>query len=241
MTVVMSSCSSSPESPSTAASGCCGQTVAFDGASVGYKRALGGVIAINVVGFVVVAIGSLWAGSASLAANTLDFAADAATYGLSLWAIGKSVQVRSGAAFIKSGSLAVMTLGILGFAVWRALTGAPPEGAAISGLGLFGAAANLFAALLLVRYREGDANVRSVWLCTRNDLIQCLAVAATGVAVMITGSRWPDLIVGVLLAAIFLRSAWQITMQARAELRASEVVPAASQRVVHSRRASTPV
>jgi Co/Zn/Cd efflux system component len=220
----MSSCSSSPETPS-AASGCCGQTVAFDGASAAYRRALGGVIAINVVGFVVVAIGSLWAGSASLAANTLDFAADAATYGLSLWAIGKSVQVRSGAAFIKSGSLAVMALGILGFAVGRALSGAPPEGAAISSLGLFGAAANLLAALLLVRYREGDANVRSVWLCTRNDLIQCLAVAATGVVVMITGSRWPDLIVGVLLAAVFLRSAWQITAQAQGERRAALLSP----------------
>ncbi len=235
----MSSCSSSSEPQPAASSGCgCGHAVAFDGASVGYKRALCGVIAINAIGFVVVAVGSLWAGSASLAANTLDFAADAATYGLSLWAIGKSVQVRSGAAFIKSGSLAVMALGILGFAVWRALVGAPPEGAAISGLGLFGAAANLFAALLLVRYREGDANVRSVWLCTRNDLIQCLAVAATGVAVMVTGSRWPDLIVGVLLAAVFLRSAWQITVQARAELKA-----AGPERefVTHSRHSSSSV
>jgi Co/Zn/Cd efflux system component len=214
----MSSCSTSSEPQAASSSGCgCGHAVAFDGASAGYKRALGGVIAINVIGFVVVAVGSLWAGSASLAANTLDFAADAATYALSLWAIGKSVQVRSGAAFIKSGSLAVMALGILGFAVWRAFVGSPPEGAAISGLGLFGVAANLLAALLLVRYREGDANVRSVWLCTRNDLIQCLAVAATGVAVITTGSRWPDLIVGVLLAAVFLRSAWQITAQALRE------------------------
>jgi Co/Zn/Cd efflux system component len=237
-TVLMSSCSSASETK-PASSGCgCGDAVAFDGASAGYKRALGGVIAINVVGFVVVAIGSLWAGSASLAANTLDFAADAATYGLSLWAIGKTVRVRSGAAFIKSGSLAVMALAILGFAVWRAFVGAPPEGAAISGLGLFGAAANLVAALLLVRYREGDANVRSVWLCTRNDLIQCLAVAATGVAVMVTGSRWPDLIVGVLLAGVFLRSAWQITVQARGELKAAG---REREYVSHSRQRSSPV
>lgn len=235
----MTSCSASSETKPAASSGCgCGDAVAFDGASAGYKRALGGVIAINVVGFVVVAIGSLWAGSAALAANTLDFAADAATYGLSLWAIGKSVQVRSGAAFIKSGSLAVMALAILGFAVWRAFVGAPPEGAAISGLGLFGAAANLVAALLLVRYREGDANVRSVWLCTRNDLIQCLAVAATGVAVMITGSGWPDLIVGVLLAGVFLRSAWQITVQARGELRATRPE---GEFVMHSRQSSSRV
>lgn len=226
----MSNCSSSETS--TAGSACCGAPVTFDGASPAYRRALAGVIGINVAGFVVVAIGSLVAGSAALAANTLDFAADAATYAISLWAIGKSVHLRSGAAFVKSGSLALMALGILGFAVWRASTGAMPEGAAISGLGLFGAAANLLAALLLVRFREGDANVRSVWLCTRNDLIQCLAVAATGVAVTVSGSRWPDLIVGVLLAAVFLRSAWQITAQARSERQAAN---AERDFVTHSR------
>ena len=216
----MSSCSTSESTTST---GCgCGSAVAFDGASPAYRRALTAVIAINLAGFVVVAIGSWVAESAALAANTLDFAADAATYALSLWVIGKSVQVRSNAALFKSASLAVMATAILGLAVWRAVTGASPEGGAITGLGLFGAAANLFAALLLVRFREGDANVRSVWLCTRNDLIQCLAVAATGVAVTVTGSRWPDLVVGVLLAAVFFRSAWQISAQARAERRSAE-------------------
>ncbi|WP_235536678.1 cation transporter [Phenylobacterium sp. Root700] len=233
----MSSCTSSPETKSESpASGCgCGHAVVFDGASVGYRRALMGVIAINLVGFAVVAVGGLMAGSASLAANTLDFAADAATYALSLWAIGRSVQVRAGAALIKSASLAAMAAGILCFAIWRALSGATPEAGVISGLGLFGAAANLLAALLLVRYRNGDANVRSVWLCTRNDMIQCLAVAATGVAVGVTGSRWPDLLVGVLLAAVFLRSAWQITAQARQELREAKSTEANRDFVTHSR------
>lgn len=230
----MSNCSTSENDK---ASGCCGHEVAFDGASPAYRRALRAVIAINLVGFVVVAIGSWLARSAALAANTLDFAADAATYALSLWAIGRSVRVRSSAAYIKSASLAATAAGILVFAVWRALTGATPEGGAISGLGLFGAAANLLAALLLVRFREGDANVRSVWLCTRNDLIQCLAVAATGVAVTITGSRWPDLIVGALLAGVFLRSAWQIATQARAELRASDE----AYLITHSRHRAGPV
>lgn len=233
----MSSCSSTENTApeSSTGGGCCGHTVVFDGASVGYRRALMGVIAINVVGFGVVAVGGLMAGSASLAANTLDFAADAATYALSLWAIGKSVQVRAGAALIKSGSLALMAAGILGFAIWRAISGATPEAGVISGLGLFGAAANLLAALLLVRYRNGDANVRSVWLCTRNDMIQCLAVAATGVAVAVTGSRWPDLVVGVFLAGVFLRSAWQITVQARQELREAKMAPESRDFVTHSR------
>ncbi len=232
-TKIMSNTGSS-ESSSPAGGGCCGHDVVFDGASPAYRRVLTAVIAINVLGFGVVALGGWLAGSAALAANTLDFAADAATYALSLWAIGKSVQVRAGAALIKSGSLVVMALGILGFAVWRAVTGATPEAGLISGLGLFGAAANLVAALLLVRYRNGDANVRSVWLCTRNDMIQCLAVAATGVAVALTRSRWPDLVVGVFLAGVFLRSAWQITVQARQELRQAKAPVVKRDLVTHS-------
>jgi Co/Zn/Cd efflux system component len=221
----MSQCSADSEGASSVG-GCCGNDVAFDGASPAYRRALAGVIAINVVAFGVVAVGGWLAGSASLAANTLDFAADAATYALSLWAIGKGVRTRSGAALIKSATLVVMAAGILGFALWRAVVGAVPDAVAISGLGGFGLAANLLAALLLVRFRDGDANVRSVWLCTRNDLIQCLAVAATGAAVGLTGSRWPDLMVGLVLAAVFLRSAWLITVQARRELREPEIVAA---------------
>ena len=229
----MSSCPSSAETK--AASGCgCGEAVAFDGASTAYKRALGIVIAINLLGFAVVGIGSWVANSASLAANTLDFAADAATYALSLWAIGRSVQIRSNAALIKGASLGAMAVGILAFAAWRAITAAEPDGGAISGLGLFGAAANLVAAALLVRYRDGDANVRSVWICTRNDLIQCLAVAVTGAAVSLTQSRWPDLIVGTVLAAVFLKSSWQIISQAQRERRAAQVGTAPREYITHS-------
>lgn len=202
-----------------AASGCCGHSAPFDGATPEYRRALAWVIAINFVGFIVVASGGLMAGSASLAANALDFLADAATYAISLWVIGKSVSIRSGAALIKGASLVVLGLSVLGFAIWRTVNGLPPEGFVISGLGLFGAAANLMAAVLLAKYRDGDANVRSVWLCTRNDLIQCVAVAGVGVAVWLTGSRWPDLIAGALLAVIFLQSAWSIVTQALAERR----------------------
>lgn len=210
----------STSQPATeSASACCGHAAPFDGATPEYRRILLWVIAINLGAFVVVASGGLLAGSASVAANALDFLADGATYALSLWAIGKSMAVRSGAALVKGASLGLVGLSVLAFAVWRLMDGAPPEALAISGLGLFGAAANLLAAILLARYRDGDANVRSVWLCTRNDLIQCLGVAVTGLAVWLTGSRWPDLIVGLALAALFLRSAFQIVSQARRERR----------------------
>ncbi len=213
---MMSSCSTEAKS----ATGCgCGPVTPFDGASLVYRRVLAVVIAINVAAFAVIAFGSWLAGSAALAGNTLDFAADAATYGLSLWVIGRSVRTRSAVAMGKGAALAAMATATLGFAGWRLFSGQAPDASAISGLGLLGAGANLVAALLLLRFRDGDANVRSVWICTRNDLIQCLAVAATGVAVKVTRSAWPDLLIGVLLAAIFLRSAWQIMRQAAKERR----------------------
>lgn len=186
------------------------------------------VIAINAGAFAVVTVGSLAQGSAALAANGLDFLGDAATYAISLWTIGRSAATRASAALFKGGTLAVAAVAVLGFAVWRALSGVAPEGLVISGLGLFGVAANLVAAALLLRYREGDANVRSVWLCTRNDLVNTAAVAVTGVVVWLTGSRWPDLAAGVVLAALFLQSAWSITVHARRELAAVNQPMAAS-------------
>jgi Co/Zn/Cd efflux system component len=210
-----------PRTGAHEAHGCCGQTVTFDGASPAYRRVLGLVIGINAVAFVAVGGGALVQGSAALGANALDFLADSATYALSLWAIGRSVRVRSGAALLKGASLCGLALGILGFAIWRAVTGTPLEGGVITGLGLFGFAANALAALLLLRFRNGDANVRSVWLCTRNDLVHSLTVAGAGALVLVTGSRWPDLIAGVLLAGLFLQSAVSIVRQSRAELKAA--------------------
>lgn len=219
----------------TKSAGCSGADVEFDGASPAYRRILGAVIALNVAGFIVVAAGRIKAGSTALSANALDFAADAATYAISLWVIGKSAGVRATAALAKGASLVVLAAMIVGYAVFRALTGAPPSGEIISGVGLVGVALNLVAALLLVRYRAGDANVRSVWICTRNDVLHGIGVAAAGGLVWFTGSRWPDAFVGVVLAAIFLQSAWSIVMQARRELRS---VPSAGANFEISRRSS---
>jgi Co/Zn/Cd efflux system component len=208
-----------PSAKSVAPSCGCGDSRPFDGATPEYRRILVWVIAINLIAFVVVSGGGLLAGSASVAANALDFLADGATYAISLWATGKTIAVRSATAMVKGASLAVLGLAVLGFAAWRAISGAPPEGFTISGLGAFGVAANLVAAFLLAKYRDGDANVRSVWLCTRNDVIQCIAIVVTGGLVWLTGSRWPDVIVGVVLAVVFLQSAWSIIAQAVAERR----------------------
>ena len=193
----------------------------FEGLSRRYKAVLKAVVAINFAAFLVIAIGGLIQGSAALAANALDFLADSVTYAISLWVIGKSVGVRTGAALFKGLSLGLVAVSVLAFAVWRAFTGAPPEGEIISGLAAFGLVSNLLAAALLFRYRAGDANVRSVWICTRNDLVHGMAVIVAGGLVWWTGARWPDLLAGGLLALIFLRSAWEIIAQGRGELRES--------------------
>lgn len=203
---------------------CCGNVV-FDGASPAYKRVLVIVIALNIAGLAATLVGGLIEGSTALAANALDFLADSATYALSLWVIGRTASLRSKAALFKSTTLVIAAIAVLGFAVMRVLAGAEPEGTVITTLGLVGAGINLLAALLLVRYRNGDANVRSVWLCTRNDLIECLAIAATGIVVTVVGSRWPDIAAGTVLAAIFLQSAYAIAKQARDELALAHSAP----------------
>ena len=163
-----------PLSSEPTASGCgCGATVKFDGATPAYRRILMTVIAINGAAFVAIAGGAALQGSASLGANALDFLADAATYGISLAVIGRSVAVQSGAANGQGASLVALVLLFLSYAISRATSGAPSRG--ITGLGPLGFFANALAGLLLVSHCAGDANVRSLWLCARNDLTQSLA------------------------------------------------------------------
>jgi len=107
---------------------------------------------------------------------------------------------------------------LLGFAGWRLLNGAAPDGGTISLFGAIGLVLNVVAALLLFRFREGDANVRSVWLCTRNDALENVGVIGAGGLVALTGAVWPDLAMGALLGVILLHSAWEIIDRARKEL-----------------------
>jgi cation diffusion facilitator family transporter len=197
----------------------------FEGASPAYKRALWSVVAINAAMFVTeVAAGQL-AGSLALQADALDFAGDAATYGLTLAVIGRSEMVRSTAALIKGGSLALFALFILATAALRVSDGAPPDAPLMSGVGVLALAANVASVLILIRWRSGDANVRSVWLCSRNDAIGNVAVIAAGGAVWATGNAWPDLLVAAVLSVLFLSSSYSIIRQAAQELRGTDVLP----------------
>ena len=201
-------------------SAACNHSVQFDGISPDYKRRLWLVIAINAAMFVVEMAAGQAARSQALQADALDFAGDALTYGLSLAVIGSSLKTRANAALAKGISLLVMGLWVLGTTLMNILSGTVPEAHIMGTIGLLALLANLASVLILVRYKDGDANVRSVWLCSRNDAIGNLAVLLAAASVWGTTSGWPDLIVAALMAALFLSSALQIIRQALEEKRA---------------------
>ena len=203
-------------------SGCCDDKV-FDGMSDGYKRALIAVIAVNAVMFVVEMTAGITSGSQSLKADALDFASDTATYGLSLMVIGASVKTRARASLVKGVSLALIAVTILAMTGLRVLNGAPPEAGTMGIVGLLALAANLTSVFILLHWRDGDSNVRSVWLCSRNDAIGNVGVIAAGGLVAFTGAAWPDLVVATLLAGLFLKSAAAISAQALHELKVDAV------------------
>ncbi len=203
------------------ACGCSGNPK-FDGVDPAYKRILWVVIAINATMFIVEMLAGKLAGSQALQADALDFLGDALTYGLSLAVIGMSLKTRSMAAVLKGLSLLLMGLWVFGSTVYQIFILGVPEAQIMGLIGLLALAANLASVLLLVRYKDGDANVRSVWLCSRNDAIGNVAVMVASVAVWFTLSAWPDLIVATIMAGLFLRSAQLILAQAWQELRSGK-------------------
>ncbi|WP_422372362.1 cation transporter [Hoeflea sp.] len=203
------------------ACGCSGNP-RFDGVDPAYKRVLWAVITINAAMFVVEMSAGRLAGSQALQADALDFLGDALTYGLSLAVIGMSLKVRSMAALLKGVSLLLMGLWVFGSTVYQVFVLGMPSAEIMGVIGLLALAANLASVVLLMRYKDGDANVRSVWLCSRNDAIGNVAVMAASVAVWFTATAWPDLVVALLMAGLFLRSAQLILAQAWKEFRSGE-------------------
>lgn len=209
------------------APGCCHHEAKFDGASAGFRRALWVVIAINAAMFAVEMAAGALAGSQALKADALDFLGDSLTYGLSLFVLGMSLRVRATAALIKGVSLAAMGLWVLGATIYQVLVLGVPSAPVMGAIGVLALAANLASVLVLMRYKDGDANVRSVWLCSRNDAIGNVAVMLAAGGVAVTGTAWPDLVVAGLMAGLFLWSSLQIVVQAlRERRRATEAVPA---------------
>jgi len=199
--------------------GCgCANDKKFDGISATYKRVLWAVIAINAAMFLVEIAGGVFAGSQALKADALDFLADTATYAISLFVIGMPLIWRARAALFKGVSLGIMGLWVLASTAYHVVVLGVPQAEVMGAIGFLALAANLTSVLLLLRYRDGDANVRSVWLCSRNDAIGNIAVVVAAGGVWATSTAWPDLVVAGIMASLFLWSATQIVRQALQEM-----------------------
>lgn len=201
-------------------SSCCSGSCAPDAraASPRYRKVLWVALWVNALMFVVEIVGGLHSGSVSLLADAIDFAADAANYGLSLAVLSMGLMWRARAALVKGLSLGAYGVFIIGKTLWAAMSGVPPEPITMGAIALLALSANLSVAWMLYRYRDGDANMRSVWLCSRNDAIVNVAIVLAALGVMGSGTAWPDLIVAGLIAVLALTAASSVIRQARGEL-----------------------
>ena len=202
---------------------CCGSETTFEGLSSDYRRRLWIVIALNASMFLVEMAGGALAGSQALQADALDFLGDALTYGMSLAVIGAAMRVRAWTAFAKGVSLTLMGLWVFGSTAYHVLVLGVPKAEIMGIVGFMALAANVASVLILAKYKDGDANVRSVWLCSRNDAIGNVAVMIAALGVWGTATKWPDLVVAAIMAGLFLWSSAQILRQSVRELRTGQV------------------
>lgn len=187
-------------------------------ATPAYKRALWIVAALNLGSAVVEMAGGIIAGSQALKADALDFLGDGSITLLGLLAIGWGLVWRARAALLQGAFLGLLGLGVLVASAYRVFVLQTPEAGLMGIFGLLAFAVNVAAAMILLKHRAGDANVRAVWLFSRNDAIGNLAVVAAAGLVWLTSTPWPDLIVAAVIAGLFLHSAWEIIRGARREL-----------------------
>ena len=184
-----------------------------------YRRALWIVLAINAGMFLVEIGAGLAAGSASLQADALDFLGDAANYGISLLVVGMALRYRAIAAFAKGVSMGAFGLWVIATVVWHAVQGTLPSAVMMGAVGFAALTANAVSFGILWFYRTGDANMRSAWICTRNDVLGNLAVLLAALGVFGTGTGWPDILVAATMAALALQGASTVLRQALGEMR----------------------
>ncbi|MCH7937424.1 MAG: cation transporter [Proteobacteria bacterium] len=198
---------------------CCGTPADDTPVLKVYRRVLWAVLAVNVTMFAIEMLAGVWGKSVALQADALDFLGDSATYAMTLMVLGMSIRWRAGAAMIKGLAMGGFGFWVIGTMVYHLALGTLPDFAIMGGIGMLALLANTASAGLLYRYRKGDSNMRSVWLCTRNDVIANLAVIAAASGVWASGTGWPDLAVGAVIAALALSSSVTVLRLARGELR----------------------
>ena len=184
-----------------------------------YRRILWIVLAVNAAMFAVEIGAGLAAGSAALQADALDFLGDAANYAISLAVVGLTLRHRAVAALAKAATMGVFGLWVLGSAFWHAYHGTLPSAVTMGIVGFAALAANGLVFVLLWGYRHGDANMRSVWICSRNDVLGNLAVMLAALGVFGTGTGWPDVTVAAIMASLAMQGAWVVIRQGAGELR----------------------
>ena len=187
---------------------------------ISYRRVLWIALVANAAMFGIELVASIFSGSSALAADAGDFLGDSANYALSLGALAAGGAWLSRVALLKGAAMSVYGLAVLAYAAWRAWLGVPPEPITMGVVGLLALAVNFGVAVLLYRFRDGDANMRSVWLCTRNDVIANILVLIAAAGVFSTATVWPDVAVAAILAFLGLSSGRVVIRQALAELRA---------------------
>jgi Co/Zn/Cd efflux system component len=187
---------------------------------ISYRRVLWIALIANAAMFLVELVAAVWSGSSALAADAADFLGDSANYALSLGALAAGGLWISRVALLKGLAMSLYGVAVLVYAGWRAWLGVPPEAITMGVVGLLALAVNFSVAAMLYRFREGDANMRSVWLCTRNDVIANLLVLVAAVGVFGTATVWPDIAVAAILAGLGLTSGRSVIRHARAELSA---------------------
>ena len=202
--------------------GCCHEDcVSLELASRQERRILVIVLLINAGMFVAEFSAGLVSGSTALLADSLDMLADALIYAMGLFALGRAAHWRARSALTSGVFQLLLGIGVAVEAVWKTLADGLPDAATMGLFGVIALVANTTCFLLLARFRDGDINLRATWICSRNDMIGNLGVLVA--AVMVTGlkSPVPDIVIGLLIAALVIRSAWRIAMEARAQLRAA--------------------
>lgn len=186
-----------------------------------YRRALWWVVILNVGFGLVEIVGGFIANSQGLKADALDFLGDGSITFVGLLALGWAASTRARIAMTQGLFLGALGLAVIAMAIWRALNAIPPEPELMGGIGIAALIVNVTAALILARFRDGgDAQARAIWLFSRNDAINNVAVIAAAALVFFLDSAWPDIIVAAVIAVIFLQSAWEIIRDAGGELRA---------------------
>ncbi|MGL3109247.1 cation transporter [Bradyrhizobium sp. BR 1432] len=184
-----------------------------------YRRVLWVVLAVNAVMFLAEIGAGLAAGSASLQADALDFLGDAANYAISLLVVGMALRYRAAAALAKGLTMGAFGLWVVGTVVWHAAHGTLPNAFTMGAVGVAALTANAASFGLLWAHRKGDANMRSAWICTRNDVLGNIAVLLAALGVFGTGTGWPDIIVAAIMAGLALQGAVVVVRRSRMELK----------------------